>query len=106
MRRRVQCRLVVGRELVLCKLASAALVERRRCSFEVEVAQELDQSVLVLEEQRSLLPTDPVVAEEVAEAVVEEERPSVQQLRHSALLGQEQRPQTDPDCSPASLARR
>ncbi len=93
---------------MLCKLAFAALVERRRCSFEVEEGQELDQSVLVLEEQHSLLPKDPVVVvvEEVAEEAEKEEPCSVQRLRHSALLGQAQMLQMDPDYSPASPARR
>ena len=99
--------MVVGRELVQCKLAFAALAEQRRYSFEVEEARELDrpleQVVPVQEEQRSLPPKDPAVA--VAEEVEKEEPCSVR-LRHWALLGQAQRLQMDPDCSPASPARR
>jgi len=64
--RKVQCKLVAARELVQCKLASAAsLEERHNYSFEAEEAQEEEPSLEqapVLEEQRSSSPKDPVVA--------------------------------------------
>jgi len=74
--RKVQCKLTAARELVQCKLASAAsLEERHNNSFEAEEALEEEPSLEqahVLEEQRSSSPKDPVVVAVVAEEVEKE----------------------------------
>lgn len=103
----MQCRLVVGRELVQYKLAFAALEEERHnySSEVVEAQQEeqpLEQQAPVQGEQQRSSPKDPVVVA-VAEEV-EQEVPCLV-LRRWALLDQPRRQQMDPYYSPASPAR-
>ena len=102
----MRCRLVVGRELVQCKLAVAALEEERHnYSSEAEEAQQpLGQAPVQGVRQRSS-PKDPVAGVVVVVAgEVEQEEPCLV-LRHLALLDQEQRRQMDQYYSPASPAR-